>query len=145
MTTAATGLFRVSVRRGSCATPGARAALGASASASARSGTAAAPEHLQLVTEDLGRVARVALLVLPLAGAQAPLDVDLRALAQVFTGDFGQPAKERDPVPLGTLLLLAALLVAPALARRDAQIRHRGAGGHGARLWIRAQVANEND
>src|SRR5215472_14705662 len=94
-------------------------------------GTGAAAEHLQLVADDLGRVALVALLVLPLARPQAPFDVDLRALAQIFAGDLGQAAEERDAVPLGALLLLAGLLIAPALAGRDAQVGHRRARGHG--------------
>src|SRR5919109_1003892 len=72
---------------------------------------AATPEHLQVIPDDLGRVALVALLVLPLAGAQAPLDVDLRALAQVLAGDLREAAEQRHPMPLGALLLLAGLLV----------------------------------
>src|SRR6185437_10850879 len=46
----------------------------------------AAPEHLHLAADDLGRVAVAALFVLPLARAQAAFDVDLRALAQVLGG-----------------------------------------------------------
>jgi len=42
-------------------------------------------------------------------------------------GDFAQPAEENDPVPLRALLLLAALLVAPALAGGNAQIGDGGA------------------
>src|SRR5437764_6675092 len=43
--------------------------------------TPPAPAHLPGVTDYLGRVAAVPLLVLPLACAEAPLGVDLRALA----------------------------------------------------------------
>src|SRR5882672_11253735 len=107
--------------------------------------TAPAPEHLQLVTDDLGRVAIVALLVLPFARAQASLDVDLRALAQVLAGDLCQAPEERHAVPFGALLLLTGLLVAPAFAGRDAQVRHGRAGGHGASLGVGPQVAYEND
>src|SRR5438874_7286411 len=107
--------------------------------------TAPAPEHLQVVTDDLGRVALVPLLVLPLACAQAPLDVDLRALAQVLAGDFRQAPEEGHAVPFGALLLLTGLLVAPALAGRDAQVRHGRGRGHGACLGVGAQVADEND
>src|SRR5882762_5512173 len=106
---------------------------------------APAPEHLQVVTDDLGRVAIVALLVLPFAGAQASLDVDLRALAQVLAGDLRQAPEERHAVPFGALLLLTGLLVAPAFAGRDAQVRHGRAGGHGASLGVGPQVAYEND
>src|SRR3982750_1936697 len=41
-------------------------------------------EHLHRVGDDLGRVAVLAFLVLPLARADAALDVDLRALLEVF-------------------------------------------------------------
>src|SRR6185437_6393374 len=115
--------------------------------ASARSRAAAAPaaEHLHLVANDLGGIALVALLVLPLAGAQAALNIDLRAFFQVFAGDLRQPAEEGHAVPLGALLLLAALLVAPALGGGDAKVRHAAARRHGARFRIRAQVADEDD
>src|SRR6516162_4012894 len=108
-------------------------------------GATASTEHLQIVADDLGRVAFVALLVLPLARSQASLDVHLRSLTQVLSGDLGQSAKKRYPVPLGPLLLLAGLLVAPALARRHAQVSHGRTGGHGARLRVRAEITDEND
>src|SRR5687768_17259391 len=63
--------------------PAARAAAGPASATSAA-------EHLQLIRDDLGGITLVALFVLPLARAQAPLDVDLRALAQVFRSDLGQ-------------------------------------------------------
>src|SRR5580658_585578 len=106
--------------------------------------TAAAAEHLQLVADDLGRVTLVALLVLPFAGAQAPFDIDLRALAQIFAGDLGEAPEERHAMPLGALLLLAALLIPPALAGGDAQVGDRRARGHGAGLGVGAEVANQN-
>src|SRR5205085_5273691 len=118
---------------------------GARGSAAARPAAAPAPEHLHVVTDDLGRVALVPLLVLPLAGAQASLDVDLRALAQVLAGDFRQAPEERDAVPFGPLLLLTGLLVAPALVGRLAQVRDRGSGGHRAGLGIGPQVSNDDD
>src|SRR6185295_11451549 len=46
-------------------------------------------KHLHGVGANLGRVAVLAFLVLPLAGAQLALYVDLRALLQVFASDFG--------------------------------------------------------
>src|SRR5690606_9704686 len=60
---------------------------------------AAAAEQLHgaaHVHHDLGGVAVLALLVLPLAGLQAAFDVALRALAQVLAGDFGNLAKQHD-------------------------------------------------
>src|SRR5579863_860207 len=83
---------------------------------------ATAAEHLQLVADDLGRVTVIPLLVLPLARAQAALDIHLRSLLQVLGGDLCQASEERHAVPLGALLLLAALLVAPALAGRNPQV-----------------------
>src|SRR5450830_989818 len=56
----------------------------------------AAAEHLHLVGADFGGVFFDAVLVGPLARAQAAFDVDLRALAQVLAGDFGQAAVEDD-------------------------------------------------
>src|SRR5262245_51880007 len=51
----------------------------------ARLAAAFAPaEHLHYVAADLGAVAILPFLVLPLARAQAALDVDLRALLQVL-------------------------------------------------------------
>src|SRR5262245_18107554 len=80
-----------------------RARAGAHASAAAL-----AAEHPHLVGNDLGRVPVLAdSFVLPFARAVFPLDVDLRALAQVFRGDFGEAAEHGDGVPLGALRLLA--------------------------------------
>src|SRR5262249_37405184 len=106
--------------------------------------TAPSPQHLHLVADNLGRIALVALLILPLASAQTALNVDLRALAQVLGGDLGQPAEERHAVPFGTLLLLAALLVAPALAGGDAQVGDGRARGHGAGLGVGAEIADQD-
>src|SRR5881227_3441091 len=105
----------------------------------------ATAEHLQIVADDLGRIALVSLLILPLARAQAPLDVDLRALAQVLARDLREPPEERHAMPLGALLLLAGLLVPPAFAGRHAQVRDRGSGGHRAGLGIGPQVSNDDD
>src|SRR6185436_10439766 len=72
-------------------------------------------EHLHHVAADLGRVAVLAVLVLPLARAQAALDVDLRALFQVFAGDLGETAEEGDAMPLRRFLFLATRLVFPGV------------------------------
>src|ERR1700756_4143081 len=102
-------------------------------------------EHLQVIADDLGRVALVSLLVLPLARAQAPLDVDLRPLAQVFPCNLREAPEERHTMPFGALLLLAGLLVAPALTGRHPQVRDRGSGGHRAGLGISPQISNDDD
>ena len=75
-------------------------------------------------TDDLGRVAVVARLVLPLAGAQLAFDVDLAALAQIALGHADQPfGLEHDGVPLGALLALAGA-ACPSSSRTggDAQV-----------------------
>src|SRR5690554_2378049 len=98
-------------------------------------------EHLHLVGADLGGVAVLAFLVLPLARLQTALDVDLTALAQVLRGDLGQPPEHHHVVPFGRLAALAAGLVLPGVGGRDAQIAQGVAAGHVARFRIAPQVA----
>src|SRR5207253_3154449 len=87
--------------------------VGAAAAAAAVEDRELAPEALQ---HDLGRVLLLAGLVLPFAGLQLALDVDLRALAQVLLGDPRQVlVEDHDVVPLGALLALAGGLVLPVL------------------------------
>src|SRR6266850_6804080 len=66
-------------------------------------GPGARAEHLHGVGDDLRAVAVLAFLVLPLARADAALDVHLRALLQIFARDLRKPAEEGDSVPLGGL------------------------------------------
>jgi hypothetical protein len=49
----------------------------------------AATQHLHAVAANLGRIAVLAFLVLPLAGTDGTLDVDLRTLFQVLATDLG--------------------------------------------------------
>jgi hypothetical protein len=88
----------------------------------------AGAEHLHAVGHDLGGVLVGAVLVLPLARLQAPLDVHLRALFQVLARDLGELPEEGDAVPLGLLLLLA-VLVLPCLGGRDRHVGDRGTVG----------------
>jgi hypothetical protein len=101
-------------------------------------------EHLHLVGADLRGVAILAVLVLPLARAQAAFDVDLRAFLQVLAGDFGKAAEERDAVPLGGFLLLAARLVFPRFRGRDADVRHRIAARQVFGFRVSAEIANDD-
>src|SRR5690606_10660099 len=55
-----------------------------------RRAVASPAEHLHLARDDLGGVAILAVLVLPLASAQRSLDVDLRAFAQVLARDLAE-------------------------------------------------------
>src|SRR5262249_36762366 len=116
----------------------------------AGAGSAATPvEHGQVAVEalqhDLGRVAVLPVLALPLARLQRPLDEHLRALLQVLLGDLAQVLVEDDDrVPLGLLAPLARRLVAPALARRDAQVGDGAAVLGPADLRVLAEVADED-
>src|SRR5690606_21638110 len=102
-------------------------------------------EHLHLARDDLGGVAILAVLVLPLASAQRSLDVDLRAFAQVLARDLAELVEQHDRVPLGALLLIASLAILPLLARREADVRDRFARWHGAGVGIGAEMADQND
>src|SRR5579862_986221 len=102
-------------------------------------------EHLHAIGADFGAVAVLAgLLVLVLARAQLPLDVDLRALLQVFAGDLGELAEEADAVPLGGLLLFAARLVLPGLRGGDADVGDCLAARQVARLRVPPEIANDD-
>src|SRR5688500_5007209 len=98
----------------------------------------ATSEHLHRVRADLGAVAVLALLVLPLAGAQAAFDVDLRAFLQVFARDLRQTPEEGDAMPLGRLLHLTARLVLPLVGSLDADVGDRIAARRVAGLRVRA-------
>src|SRR4029077_6095236 len=63
--------------------------------------------------DDLGRLALVAFLVFPVARLDAPLDVDLAALAQVLAADLGEPRPGDDAVPLGAVLPVAVPVLEP--------------------------------
>src|SRR5690554_7543518 len=102
-------------------------------------------EHLHVVDHDLGGVAVLAVLALPLAGLQVALDVDLAALLQVLLGDLGQLVEHHHVVPLGALLALTGLLVHPGVGGRQAQVGDRRTGGQEANLGILSQVADEDD
>src|SRR5262245_43965039 len=111
----------------------------------AHAAAATTAEHLHLVGLDLGRVAVAPFLVLPLACAELALEVDLRALAQVFGRDLRKLVVHHDRVPFGLLALLTRLLVLPALRRGNAEIRDRLAIRHVASLRILTEIADEND
>src|SRR5262245_49655002 len=85
----------------------------------------AAAQHLHLLGDDLGGVVVLAFLVLPLARLQAPLDVHRAPFLQVLTSDLGEPVVEDDAMPLGFLLLLAAVAVLPVAGGGDADVADR--------------------
>ena len=65
-------------------------------------------------------------------GADAAFHVNLRAFAQVLSGNFGQPVIEHQAVPLGVLAHFAALAVFPAFGGCQGDIGHLAAVGEGA-------------
>src|SRR5882672_4947954 len=108
-------------------------------------GAGARPEHLHNVAANLGAIAVLPFLVLPLARTQASLDVHLGALLQVLARDLRQAPEKGDAVPFGRLLHLAARLVLPAIGRRHANVRHRVAAWRIASLRVGAQIADDDD
>src|SRR4249919_461656 len=71
----------------------------------------AALEVRDLVRNELGGVALLAGLVLPLTGLEPAFDVDLVALAQVFRGALSLLAPDDDAEPLGLFLPLPRLVL----------------------------------
>ena len=64
-------------------------------------------QHLHLIADNIGRVTIISAFVLLFSGLQAPLDIHGLAFREIFTGDLGQFAPERNIVPLGALFPLA--------------------------------------
>src|SRR5690606_3187720 len=72
---------------------------------------------------NFGRIAVVAVLVLPLAGAQLAFDVDLAAFAQTTLRHADEPVGlRRYGVPLGAFLARAGRLGLPVLRGRNARV-----------------------
>src|SRR5262249_46347030 len=125
------------------------AEIGGASARIANLGVTALParvEHLQFAAEflqhDLGRVAILAALVLPFARLQLAFDIDLRALLQILLGDLGEVVVENDDiVPLGLVLALAGILVAPGLGGGDPEIDDRVARIEPPDFGIRPQIA----
>src|SRR6478609_5448782 len=115
----------------------------AAATARAHPTAAATTKEYDAVAADLRRVALVAVLVVPLAGVQTTLDVDLFALHEIFGERFGRLAPEDDPMPLGLFLALARLVV-PHLGRGQVQCGHRRSTGCVAQLGVASEVADQN-
>src|SRR4249919_2164219 len=111
---------------------------------------AGAIEHRQRRVEalqhDLGRIAVLAVFVLPFARLQRAFEVNLRAFLEVLLGDLGETlAEDHDAMPFGLLAPLAGRLVAPGLRGRHPQIDDRAAVLGAADLGVGAQIADQND
>src|SRR5216684_6767788 len=108
-----------------------------------------AVEHGELRVEalqhHLGRIAVLALRVLPFAGLQLALEIHLGALLEILLGDPAKPfVEDHDPMPLGPLPAFAGRLVAPAVGRRHAQVRHRPTVLGAADFRIRSEIADQD-
>src|SRR5438132_13136282 len=80
-------------------------------------------QHFHFARHDfLPRSLLAGLFIIPGIGADGSLDVDQTALAEVLPANLTQPVPRLDVVPLGALLLLAAL-VGKALVRRQSEFR----------------------
>src|SRR5687767_3814759 len=91
----------------------------------AAAGPAAAPtsEQGNPVGFYLGGVLLIPVLVVPLAGLEPSLHIDLLTLGEVLLQALRLLAPEDDAVPLGLFLLLPALVV-PHFGRRKVQSGH---------------------
>src|SRR6266478_3706067 len=109
--------------------------------------TATAAEHHELAHVDLGAVASLILLVLPLAILDATFDEELIALLAVLLDDVGQPCAfgvpHHAPVPLRLLLLLTICRI-PRPARRERECRDPVATRRRADFGIAAQVSDQH-
>jgi len=125
------------------------AEIRAPATGTGATGTAGAVEQCQLAAKalqhDLGRIAVLAGLVLPLARLQRTFDENLRALFQILLGDPAQIlVEDDDAVPFGLFTPLAGGLVFPGFRCGQAQIGDRPAVLGATDLWIGAQIADQN-
>ena len=101
-------------------------------------------KHLHIPPDYLSAIALLAVL-LPGAGSKGTLDVHLGALLQVLRGNFRQPRKTDDVVPLRVFLLLVSLTVTPAVAGGHAELSDRAAALGIPGFRVSAQVTDEND
>jgi alkylation response protein AidB-like acyl-CoA dehydrogenase len=127
-----------------------RIGIGAQMIGVAAGALAAAVKHGELATEllqhHLGGGSFLPRLVLELARLQRALDVDLRAFAQIVLGHLHQVVVEdHHAVPLGALLALAGVAVAPGLRRSQSEIGDSIAGIEGADFRIAPEIADQND
>ena len=85
-------------------------------------------QHLHFIAYNFRRISILTFFILPFSSAQAAFQIDLGALAQIFTRNFRQAIKKYYPVPLGSLLRLAGLLVLPCFGGCNRDIGNCGPG-----------------
>src|SRR5580765_1496230 len=103
-----------------------------------------APEELEPLRANFGRVALVAVAVDPLARLERALDVDRTPLAQILAGDLGLLSPHHDAVPLGAFLLLAGG-VAPPVGGRHREIGDRRSALGEPNFWVATEIADQDD
>src|SRR4051812_25305650 len=104
---------------------------------------AAAAEQHDAIAADLGGIALVAVLVVPLPRLQPALDVDLLSFGEIFSQRLRRLAPQHDAVPLGFLLPLAAFVV-PHLGGRHVEGGDSSAAWCVAQFSIASEVADQN-
>src|SRR4051812_16851050 len=112
-----------------------------------RRAAATSTEHRQLADVDLGRVAGLVLLVLPLTVLDAAFDVYFVALFAILLDDVGEARAFGVPhhaaVPLRLLLLLTIRRI-PLPARRERECGDAIAARGRPHLWVAAQVSDQH-
>src|SRR5262249_47453613 len=114
------------------------------AAAPAAAAVATAAEELDVVGDDLGDVALVAVLVVVGPGLDPALDEHLAALREILRAHLGALAPYHDAGPLGALLTLPVLVV-PALAGGEAELAHALTARCVPHVRIGAEVPYEDD
>ena len=98
-------------------------------------------EKRDLLRDDIESLPSGAVVRLVFTGLNPALDVDLPAFAEELRTLLGLLIPHRHIVPLGPVLLLAAL-VGPALTRCNAKIANRSPGLRAPHLWVSPQVSD---
>jgi hypothetical protein len=99
-------------------------------------------EHLHFVGDDLGGINVLSVLVLPLAGLDATLDVNFAALAQILAYHFGQAREEHNAVPFSAFLHFAAGFVPPRIRGGQIDVADCGTASGVARLGIGTKITD---
>src|SRR5690606_8082321 len=88
-------------------------------------------KHQELLDDDRSEEASLFSLLAVVAILDPPLDVEAVTLLHVLLDNVGQPVPERQPMPLGSILLFT-IGSGPLAVGRERHIGHLGAPGRGA-------------
>ena len=144
--TAAGGRDRTALRRPAGAEGAAALVAGERTASSAATTIEHGQRRVEALQDDFGRIFVLTVLVLPLPGLERAFDINLRTLLQILLRDLAKPfIEDDDAMPLGLLLALASILVAPGIGGRDAQIDDRPTVLGAPDIGIRPEVAHQND